>query len=1134
MTSYCLEEVKQSLDIKSRCHSRKRHAPNDALTDTFVGKTYSTRVRSYRKSSDKRKRRYKSHHIEQQQPSLLDVHSEAKTVVSKFLEVPKNMHLDDHGVFHIPHTTTGLMTHAHLHGNHHSQAHQGTVHQNLQRHHQTFNPLQPHNQTPRKGNSHYRQQQHNTKNHASGQQSSSSNNEGDYKLVHHEVLRSLTNEYEVLEFLGRGTFGQVVKCWRHGSNELVAIKILKNHPSYARQGQIEVGILNRLSTENADDFNFVRAFECFQHKNHTCLVFEMLEQNLYDFLKQNKFCPLKLKYIRPIMQQVLTALLKLKQLGLIHADLKPENIMLVDPSRQPYRVKVIDFGSASHVSKTVPSTYLQSRYYRAPEIILGLPFCEKIDMWSLGCVVAELFLGWPLYPGASEYDQIRYISQTQGLPSVQQLNDGTKTNKFFVRHNDNNYPMWRLKTTSEHEHETGIKSKEARKYIFNCLDDMTQINIPQYDNVDMMAEKADRREFLDLLKKMLVLNSECRITPGEALNHPFVAMSHLVDYAHSTLVKSVVQKMEVCRRSHLYDLVGHQNQAVAMAAAAAAPPAAPFLSGFNPPAAAPATLQVPLANQTSRPAGHSFPRGAALQQPLFICPTYSLQSSPARNPQPNPNTGLAHNAMASSLVPAVTTQTAANSAAAVAAAQLSLQTPLLSQNALHPRPVLVPAWQQLPGFPTALPQPLVPDTTQNDLLRCRPTQQPGLLGVGEPQFPHYGAGSGYYHGNKGITFSPNHQPPILIPDSPVSVITISSDSEEDEQPMVVGPSLQRNNVISCVTVRDSPMDRDRHMFSPSPNNQGRNMATIVPMQHELSRHALDEKHHFHSLLTSEVDNKFFHGNNNGAKHAHVKGEHHKRIMKRDIDAEAHRQQAQNISVLASNHHKQFAGLPGLTQVLAPKQERPRTLNVSKITATVAPTIATVAANMPNAYGTTIQLQPLNLSQNANGAVVSGSDLSSRYRFGLSSTSVVPSTPYLSPTFSQPAPAQYAAYIPPHTSPTVKPGVAFSSATTGHLLAPVRPQISSLLTHPGNPHHPQLSINPHTLIHSPAMSHTHIQPHLANGAAGHHTSTAAAAAAQAIIHQYARQAYSATSPSGYAAAYSLSPAKSHNYQYFYQS
>ena len=198
--------------------------------------------------------------------------------------------------------------------------------------------------------------------------------------VQHEVLYSpLNNQYEVLEFLGRGTFGQVAKCWKKGTNEIVAIKILKNHPSYARQGQIEVSILSRLSQENADEFNFVRAYECFTHKNHTCLVFEMLEQNLYDFLKQNKFQPLPLKYIRPITQQVLTALLKLKQLGLIHADLKPENIMLLDPNRQPYRVKVIDFGSASHVSKAVCNTYLQSRLAHDAVYI----HCLRCGMWKL-------------------------------------------------------------------------------------------------------------------------------------------------------------------------------------------------------------------------------------------------------------------------------------------------------------------------------------------------------------------------------------------------------------------------------------------------------------------------------------------------------------------------------------------------------------------------------------------------------------------------------------------------------------------------------------------------------------------------------------------------------------------------------
>ncbi|XP_069571283.1 homeodomain-interacting protein kinase 3-like isoform X2 [Brachyistius frenatus] len=371
--------------------------------------------------------------------------------------------------------------------------------------------------------------------------------DGDYQLVQHEVLCSLKNSYEVLEFLGRGTFGQVVKCWKRGTSEVVAVKILKNHPSYARQGQIEVEILARLSSENAEEHNVVRALECFQHRSHTCLVFEMLEQNLYDFLKQNKFSPLPLKIIRPVLQQVATALKKLKSLGLIHADLKPENIMLVDPSRQPYRVKVIDFGSASHVSKAVCSTYLQSRYYRAPEIILGLPFCEAIDMWSLGCVIAELFLGWPLYPGALEYDQIRYISQTQGRPAEQLLNKGTKTSRFFSKESNSPYASWRLKTTEEHEKETGLKSKEARKYIFSCLDDVAHVNLVLCpDTSDMQAEKADRLEFVSLLKSMLLIDAEDRTVPASVLAHPFLTMTHLLDFPHSNHVQSSFRIMDMC------------------------------------------------------------------------------------------------------------------------------------------------------------------------------------------------------------------------------------------------------------------------------------------------------------------------------------------------------------------------------------------------------------------------------------------------------------------------------------------------------------------------------------------------------------------------------------------------------------
>lgn len=133
------------------------------------------------------------------------------------------------------------------------------------------------------------------------------------------------------------------------------------------------------------------------------------------------------------------------------------------------------------------------------------------------------------------------------------LNSASKTAKFFNRDVDTQYPFWRLKTPDEHEGETGTKSKEARKYIFNCIDDIGQVNVPtDLEGGQLLAEKTDRREFIDLLKRMLTIDQERRITPAEALNHAFATLTHLVDYAHCNNVKASVQMMEVCRRSDFH------------------------------------------------------------------------------------------------------------------------------------------------------------------------------------------------------------------------------------------------------------------------------------------------------------------------------------------------------------------------------------------------------------------------------------------------------------------------------------------------------------------------------------------------------------------------------------------------------
>ncbi|XP_057217400.1 homeodomain-interacting protein kinase 1 isoform X2 [Triplophysa rosa] len=793
--------------------------------------------------------------------------------------------------------------------------------------------------------------------------SSSSNGEGDYQLVQHEILCSVSNSYEVLEFLGRGTFGQVAKCWKRGTNEIVAIKILKNHPSYARQGQIEVSILNRLSAENADEFNFVRSYECFQHKGHTCLVFEMLEQNLYDFLKHSKFSPLPLRHIRPILQQVATALMKLKSLGLIHADLKPENIMLVDPIRQPYRVKVIDFGSASHVSKAVCSTYLQSRYYRAPEIILGLPFGEAIDMWSLGCVIAELFLGWPLYPGASEYDQIRYISQTQGLPPEYLLSAGTKTSRFFNRGPDSSYPLWRLKTPSEHEAEMGVKSKEARKYIFNCLDDMMQVNLPSHlEGTDMLAEKADRRELIDMLKRMLRLDADKRITPTKTLGHPFVTMTHLVSFPHSSHMKSCFQNMDICKRRNS----GYENGKTLFAANAvpgtagnltvtfssqlnqhsqvnhlrkihspnfthcrtfplilvkcfqvqSAGGAVPLLN-YQPALYQQATINIPGLAQPSIPLQTRPTQLCAqtepFQQTLIVCPPTTIQglpsssktsSYPVRMENGVPVVQQNQSAQSLQIQPSLLAQGSCTPLmvatlqphTAGVASQYPLplalgcgagRSALLDQTATvlawptGTQQILIPsAWQQVPGMTihSSNHQSVVTESPLEALLSQSSTQQTSSWRASQSgqhssvlqQNPHILGGinqaQSLGRGTSAVTRSQNKRSrvccdsgsssslegsqsynatltqPIIISDTPspaVSVITIHSDSEEEDErkfhPASRGPS-QRTNVISCVTLHDSdsstaspltPKPQNGHI-GVQPSRLSKSLAVVAP------------------------------------------------------------------------------------------------------------------------------------------------------------------------------------------------------------------------------------------------------------------------------------------------------------------
>lgn len=205
----------------------------------------------------------------------------------------------------------------------------------------------------------------------------------------------------------------------------------------------------------------IRLMYYFMHQSHLCLVFEMLGSNLYELLKKRQFRGLPLGVVKKLLRQAIDGIKLLGKKNVVHCDLKPENILMVrndgvddmiakssilnetreatkndceeaDPSSvdEEQWIKLIDFGSACFEGQTT-HTYIQSRFYRSPEVLVGLPYDSAIDMWSLGCVAAELFLGLPILPGVHEHDQLGRILEMIGNLPGWMLEQGSKSKKFF-------------------------------------------------------------------------------------------------------------------------------------------------------------------------------------------------------------------------------------------------------------------------------------------------------------------------------------------------------------------------------------------------------------------------------------------------------------------------------------------------------------------------------------------------------------------------------------------------------------------------------------------------------------------------------------------------------------------------------
>ncbi|EIM90527.1 kinase-like protein [Stereum hirsutum FP-91666 SS1] len=311
---------------------------------------------------------------------------------------------------------------------------------------------------------------------------------GDYLVVNHDHLAF---RYEVIDTLGKGSFGQVLHCRDHCTGESVAIKIIRNKKRFHHQALVEIKILDNLRKWDSEEkHHVIKMTEHFYFRNHLCIAMELLSINLYELIKANNFVGFTTALIRRFTSQMLMSLQLMRHHRIVHCDLKPENVLLRHPAKSA--IKVIDFGSSCLEHEKI-YTYIQSRFYRSPEVILGMNYHMAIDMWSLGCILAELYTGFPIFPGENEQEQLSCIMEVLGVPDKEFVNRSSRKRLFF----DSTGAPRPVVNSKGRRRRPGTKTLAQ---VLRCDDD----------------------QFVDFIAKCLVWDPERRMKPQNAMRHAFI------------------------------------------------------------------------------------------------------------------------------------------------------------------------------------------------------------------------------------------------------------------------------------------------------------------------------------------------------------------------------------------------------------------------------------------------------------------------------------------------------------------------------------------------------------------------------------------------------------------------------------
>ncbi|OMJ84969.1 hypothetical protein SteCoe_13801 [Stentor coeruleus] len=312
------------------------------------------------------------------------------------------------------------------------------------------------------------------------------------------VGNSLAYRYEILETLGKGTFGEVFKCFDHKNNVNVAIKIIRNQKPYKESGDQELIFLQEISqsSEEASEKFIVKLLDNFTFKNHLCFVFELLSLNLFQAIEKNIGQGFSVLTVKNIIRQILKALEIMHGLNIIHCDIKPDNIMLKDKDKN--LVRLIDFGSSCKENRRFME-YVQNRNYRAPEIVFDIDYTKAIDLWSLGCITVELLTGKSLFKAENEQELFKLFVGTFGYPEKSFVKKGRRCNIFLDRQG-----RFRIKTTPN----------------INTLCNALQ-------GFDL--------EIINFVEACLKWNPEQRITTSQALAHRWIASSDGSEYEYELI-----------------------------------------------------------------------------------------------------------------------------------------------------------------------------------------------------------------------------------------------------------------------------------------------------------------------------------------------------------------------------------------------------------------------------------------------------------------------------------------------------------------------------------------------------------------------------------------------------------------------